>query len=76
MNKRKNGRLEIRCEPEWHADLSQRAAGLGMTVSDYIRTAIALGNTVLDGTFQIEETMADAGLFGDLRELKSFNKED
>lgn len=46
-----------------------------MTVSNYIRTAIALGNTVLDGTFQFEETMADAGLYGDLREFKNF-KED
>lgn len=75
MNKRKNNRMEIRCEPEWREDISRRAAGFNMTVSNYIRTAIALGNTVLDGTFQIEETMADAGLFGDLRELKSFNKE-
>ncbi len=73
MSRRKNDRMEIRCEPEWYEDIRRRAAKLNMTASEYIRTSIALGNTILDGTFQIEVTMADAGLFGDLRELKTFN---
>lgn len=44
----------IRCEPEWYKRIREHAARNSQTVTDYVVTCIALGESVLDGTIFIE----------------------
>lgn len=72
---RKTDRLEIRCDPAWYQRIKRKAAENQMSVAIYIRTMIALGESLIDGTiFQygdwftetpLNEIAADLGLYGD-----------
>lgn len=55
----KTDRIEIRCDPDWKTGIMNRAVGKGMSVAKYLRAAIALGETVLDGTFQFDEALEE-----------------
>ena len=42
-----NARLQIRCESEWYFRLCQEAQRSQMSLTEYVRTCIALGQEAL-----------------------------
>lgn len=72
---RKTDRLEIRCDPAWYQRIKRKAAENQMSVAIYIRTMIALGESLIDGTVfkygewfkerPLGEIAEEMGLYGD-----------
>ena len=75
----KSERFEIRCDPVWYRKIKQRAAENQMSVAIYIRTIIALGESLIDGDVfkhgnwfrerPLNEIAEEMGLYGDTSAL-------
>ena len=51
---KQSARLQIRCEEAWYLRLAAQAQQSGMTVSEYVRTCIALGSDQYQKKLRIE----------------------
>ena len=50
MKNNKDALLRIRCQSDWYDRVKEKAAERGETITRYVTTCIALGESVLDGT--------------------------
>ena len=50
MKNKKDASMRIRCQSDWYDKLKEKAQERGETITGYVTTCIALGESVLDGT--------------------------